>query len=133
MSKIVDMSERIATKKQREQLERYRGRIETIQRMAQCSTCHFRCAMCGLQAKSSDPAERRPPSETFGLTFCEGCSEDFEEYLAITKGKREPNLFWHNKEWVDLWSALLGYRRAITAFVGSREFKLLVEELKSDS
>jgi len=131
MSKIVDMRERIATKKQKEQLEKYRGRTETIQRMIQCSTCHFRCAMCGLQVKSGDPVER-PSRETFGLTFCEGCREDFEEYLAVTKGKREPNLFWHNKEWLDLWSALLGYRRAITAFIASREFKLLVEELKSD-
>ena len=130
MSKILDVSEKIATKKQREQLEKYRGRIETIQRVIQCSTCHFRCAMCGLEAKS-DPAES-PAPRVLGLTFCEGCREDFEEYLAVTRGKKEPSLFWHNKEWVDLWSALLDFRRAVTAFVASREFKLLVEELKTD-
>jgi len=132
MSKIVDMSERIAAKEQREQLEKYRGRVETIQKMIQCSSCHFRCAMCGLQAKGGEAAASWP-SETLGLPFCEGCREDFQEFLSITTGKKTPTLFWHNKEWLAVWSALLDYKKAISAFVASREFKLLMEELNSDS
>ena len=132
MSNIVDMRERIAAKEQKEQLEKYRGRVETIQKMIQCSSCSFRCAMCGQQAKGCETAKSRP-SDTLGLPLCEDCGEDFREFLSITRGKKAPTLFWHNKEWQGVWSALLDYRKAISAFVASREFNLLMEELNSDS
>jgi hypothetical protein len=129
MNKVIDMQEKIEGKKQKEQLDKYRGRVETIQKIVQCSSCHFRCAMCGLQVGGADPVDKTP----FRLTLCEGCKSEFEEYLAISKGKKIPNVFWHNREWLEIWTAWLSYRKAINAFTASREFKLLVEELTSGS
>jgi hypothetical protein len=129
MNKIIDMQEKIEGKKQKEQLDKYRGRVETIQKIVQCSSCHLRCAMCGLQVSVADPADKTP----FGFTLCEGCKSEFEEYVAISRAKKTPDVFWHNREWLEIWSAWLSYRKAINAFTASREFKLLVEELGGGS
>jgi len=127
MNKIIDMQEKIEDKKQKEQLEKYRGRVETIQKIVQCSACQFRCAMCGLQMSGADPSDKIRA----GLALCEGCKSEFEDYVALSKGKKSPDVFWHNREWLEIWSAWLSYRKAINAFTASREFKLLLEELGS--
>jgi hypothetical protein len=127
MNKIVDMQEKIETRKQEEQLKKYRGRVETIQKILQCSSCHFRCAMCGLQVSGDDSKPH------IGLTFCESCRSEYEEYLAISRGKKKPEVFWHNQEWLEIWRAWLTYRRAIDAFTASQEFKLLIEDMKTES
>jgi hypothetical protein len=129
MNKIIDMQKKIEGKKQKDQLEKYRGRVETIQKIVQCSSCHFKCAMCGLQVSGADPVNKTP----LALALCEGCRSEFEEYLAISKCKKTPDVFWHNREWLEIWTAWLSYRKAINAFTASREFKLLVEELTSGS
>jgi hypothetical protein len=88
--------------------------------------------MCGLRPETTEASEGSP-AKTSGLTLCEDCKAEYEEFLAISKGEKQPDVFWHNKEWLDIWSAWLNYRKAITAFVASPEFKLLVEEINSDS
>jgi NAD-dependent SIR2 family protein deacetylase len=132
MKKIVDMKERIEGKRQKEQLDRYHSRAETIRTMVQCSSCHFRCAMCGRQAERED-ASKPSRSKPLGLTLCKDCSAEFEEYLAVSRGEKEPALPWHNPQWLNIWSAWLNYRKAITDFISSPEFKMLVDEINRDS
>ena len=127
-TKIVDMQDQIQKKKEKELLEKYRGRVETVQKMIQCSSCRFRCAMCGVQVEP-----HRSVKSTPGLTFCEGCRLEFEEYQDLSKGRKQPDVFWHNAEWLNVWSSWLSYRRAVAAFMNSREFRLLMEEMKGDS
>jgi hypothetical protein len=129
MTKIVDIHDQIERKKKKDHLEKYRGRLDSIQKIIQCSSCRFRCAMCGMQVPSGEAPER-PPS---GLSFCSDCRAEFEEFLSMSKGKRPPEVFWHNQEWVEVWRAWLEYRKAISAFVASKEYRLLLEELNSDS
>jgi len=67
------------------------------------------------------------------LNLCDDCKAEFEEFVSVTKGKKTPEVFWHNQEWIEVWRAWLNYRKAISAFVASREYHLLLEELNSDS
>jgi NAD-dependent SIR2 family protein deacetylase len=129
MTKIVDIHDQLERKKKKEHLEKYRGRLDSIQKIIQCSSCRFRCAMCGAQVPPEESAERKSP----GLNFCGDCRAEFEEFVSVTKGKKPPEVFWHNQEWVEVWRAWLDYRKAISAFVASKEYTLLVEELNSDS
>ncbi|MFO7459375.1 MAG: hypothetical protein R6X07_02025 [Desulfatiglandales bacterium] len=129
MTKIVDMQHQLRKKRQKELLEKHRGRVETVQKMIQCSSCHFRCSMCGMQLEGGSGAVKSYP----GLAFCEGCRQEFDEYQNISRGKKQPEVFWHNTDWMNVWSSWLSYRRAISAFMNSREFKLLIEEMESDS
>ena len=128
MTKVVDMQHQIQKKRQKELLEKYKGRVETVQKMIQCSSCRFRCNMCGMQVEKSGEVKSSP-----GLNFCEGCRQEFEEYQDLSRGKKQSEVFWHNTEWLNVWSSWLSYRRAISAFMNSREFKLLIEEMESDS
>ena len=128
VDKIINIRERIENKRHERQLERYRMKMETIQTVAQCSSCHFRCAMCGIHLKRSDSLTNST-SPSFGFIFCEGCGEEFEDFSSISRGEKRSDVFWHNKEWMNMWSAWVNYHKAITGFIGSPEFKLLRDEL----
>ena len=129
MTKILDIHDQLEKKKKKEHLEKYRGRTDSIQKIIQCSSCRFRCAMCGVQVPSGETTHRAP----MGLNFCGDCLAEFEEFVSVTKGGTPPEVFWHNQEWIEVWRAWLDYRKAISAFVTSKEYTLLLEELNSDS
>jgi hypothetical protein len=84
--------------------------------------------MCGLHLKRTD-ASANSTSSSFGFVFCESCREEFENYLSISGGEKRPDIFWHNKEWMNMWSAWINYQKAIKGFINSPEFKLLRDEL----
>jgi hypothetical protein len=132
MNKIFHIDERRERKKERSQLERYRGKIEATQRLIQCMSCQMRCAICGHHLEGANsPADSL--SCSLGLSFCESCKGEFEEFLSISKGDKRPDVFWHNKEWINMFSAWLNYRQALNGFVNSPEFKLLVKEIETES
>jgi hypothetical protein len=128
MDNVVNMEERLAQKRQKLQLEKRQGRIGAIQKLIQCSSCLFRCALCGQHLGESDCSSKTPPAP-YGLVFCNDCGAEFEEFLAISRGEKPPEVSWHNEEWVKMWSTWLDYRRTINGFVGSPEFKSLLDEL----
>lgn len=127
MDKIVNIEERLASRKQERELEERRGRIGAIQRLIQCSSCHFRCTLCG-QHVSESGCSTEGSSPAFGFVFCDGCGAEFEEFLAVSRGEKSPEVSWHNKQWVKMWSTWLDYRQSINGFVGSPEFKSLLDE-----
>ena len=127
MDKIVNLEKRKEDRKKREQAERYRAKVVAVQKVMQCSSCHMRCAMCGFHVGDMDAPEER--STSHGLVLCGDCSKEYQDFLAVTQKKTKSEVFWHNKEWIDMWSAWVGYRRAIIAFMKSKEFKFLLEEL----
>jgi len=122
MDKIVSIRDRIESKKQKNQIAQNRQKIEAIQKVIQCSFCHFRCAMCGHHIKVTDSL----PDSSPGYAFCEQCRGEYEDFLSISRGEHS-DVFWHNKEWVNMWSSWIKYRQGMTGFINSREFKLLYE------
>ena len=128
--KIVSLAERLEDKLHKKQVERYRGKVENIQKIVQCGSCQIRCAMCGLYLKN-DEAAQNPDSTSTGLTLCESCRSEFDDFLSVSRGGQRSEVFWHNEEWIKMWSAWINYRKAMTAFVESPELKLLLEELKT--
>ena len=108
----------------------------------------FKCPFCGYRFRA-DPEEQWQVGETsimrtirgtkaelvpaehkrtVDLT-CLNCGQEFEDFLAIAKGEKRPDIFWHNKEWLTMWSAWLDYRESIGDFVDSAEFKRILEEI----
>ena len=132
MEKIVNLKDRIENKRQREQIERYRGKIKSIQKVIQCASCHFRCAMCGLHSRPQERPESSD-SESLEFTLCESCRREYDEFISITRGEKKAEVFWHNREWLKMWSAWLSYRKSVDHFMDSSELKLLLEELNSPS
>ena len=128
MDKIVDICDRIESKKQLKEAEKHRGKLEAIQKLIQCSSCHFRCAMCGHHVDATEASDDSPPV-SIGFSLCPTCKGEFENFQSITEEGKASDVSWHNEEWVNMWSAWLNYRRAITGFINSPEFKMLMEEL----
>ena len=127
MDKVINIQKRIESQKQKRQLKRYRQRIEAIRKIAQCSSCHFRCAMCGQYLNMAD-SESSPDLSGHEYVFCDNCGEEFEDFLASSRGDKTRQVFWHNKEWKNMWSAWLRYQQTITGFLNSSECRLLQEE-----
>lgn len=124
MDKIVDLKDRIDRQKQRKVFERDREKFEPILKVIQCSSCNFRCAMCGVHI--NDPEQARDSLRSLGHSFCESCRMEFEDYLTVIRGEGS-NIFWHNKEWIRMWASWVEHRHAIKAFMNSPEFRLLSE------
>lgn len=128
MKNIISIRERIEIKKQKEQIEHHRRKATAIQKVVQCPSCQLSCAMCGHHLSVAEASS--DSSITSKHTLCESCRDEFKDYLAISIGNNLPKVFWHNKEWKNMWSAWLNYRQAIAGFMNSDEYKLLVEELE---
>jgi hypothetical protein len=131
MGKIFNLQDRILRKGHRETLKAYQERAVSIRKVIHCSSCHQRCAMCGTQLQTTD-TWRRPVLSAPGIIFCEGCREEFDDYIAISRGEKEPNVFWHNQAWLDMWAAWLRYKKTVSHFIDTPEFGFLMEELDTE-
>lgn len=126
--KIVSLGDRIRNKKLLEEKEKNQGKVETIRSIVQCASCHMKCAMCGLHLDRPDmSSESRLLS--LGLVFCKSCGDEYKDFMANIEGEKGTKLFWHNKEWLDMWSAWLSYRKSVKAFINSPEFQLLLNDI----
>ena len=127
MEKVVDLKDLIESANKRKQTEKYRGKIQSALKVMQCASCRFRCAMCGLYREIDESSKK--PASALEFAFCETCQEEFDDYLAQSKGEKRSEVLWHNKDWENMWTAWLNYRRSIFCFRNSHEFKLLLKEL----
>lgn len=127
MNKILNITGRLEDKKRKQQVELYQYKVETIQRIVQCASCHFKCAMCGHHLNTTD-SSCPPVLSPYGLNLCENCHAEFEDFLEMSKRNKASDIFWHNEEWVKLWAAWTEFHRAIEEFRNSAEFERLTKE-----
>jgi len=125
MEKVLDITDRLEDKRRKKQIETYRDKFEAVQRILQCSACHFKCSMCGRQMKG--PELSNPPSPTLAdSNLCKSCRSEFEDFLKISEeGQNGTNIFWHNKEWMGFWSSWLEHQKSMVRFRNSINFNRL--------
>ena len=128
MEKVLNITARLEDKRRKEQVEVYRDKFEAVQRVLQCSACHFKCAMCGRQTERPDSSDSLPstPIET---SLCKSCRAEFEAFKKISKeGHDEHDIFWHNDEWIELWACWLDYQHSLERFRNSFDFNRLTDK-----
>jgi hypothetical protein len=127
MEKVLSITARLEDKRRKQQVEAYRDKFEAVQRVLQCSSCHFKCAMCGCHTKG-DESSSLPSTDSIESTLCESCRSEFEAFQEIsTEGRTEPDMFWRNNEWIELWARWLDYQHSINKFRNSFDFKQLTD------
>ena len=127
MEKVLSITARLKDKKRKEQVEEYRDRFETIQRVLQCSACQYKCAMCNRHIDRSD-SSNSPLSSPTEFSLCESCRSEFEAFMQTSQERQvEPDVFWHNNEWVELWTCWINYQRSINNFRNSFDFNKMTE------
>ena len=127
MEKVLSITARLEDRRRKQQVEEYRDKFEAVQRILQCSSCHFKCAMCGCHTKGAESSS--PTSaDSIESTLCESCRSEFEAFQTIsTAGRTKPDMFWRNNEWVELWARWLDYQHSISKFRNSFDFKQLTD------
>ena len=81
--------------------------------------------MCGTNAEKpeSSNSEKKVHPE---FSLCESCGAEFEDYMKISEKKGQPHdIFWHNKEWFEMWYCWVGYQRSLNKFRQSFNIKQL--------
>ncbi len=123
MKKILNITDRLEDRKRAEQIETYRNKFESVQRLLQCSGCHFKCSMCGHHVERS-ATTLSPTANEFNL--CGNCLSEFEDFLNIPhRDNQKEEIFWHTEEWVELWSSWMKFQRALNGFKASINLKQL--------
>jgi len=125
MENVLSITGRIEDKKRQKQITSNRDKFDAVQRLLQCGSCRFKCAMCGRhaeEAKSSNSQKKLHPE----FSLCESCGAEFEDYIKISEKKGKPqDIFWHNREWLELWSCWVAYQRSLNKFRKSFNMKQL--------
>ena len=74
----------------------------------------------------SDEAPKLP------YRFCEGCLEEYLDYINRLKGIDNPDFYWHNPAWMEGWNLWINYQGAMDRYLKSPEFKRLIKEMQED-
>jgi hypothetical protein len=131
MTKVLNIEDRLEEKKRKQEVYDQRHKLGTLQRVVQCASCHFRCAMCGYHIEAAD-SPNPDASSSAGFHLCESCRAEFEDFLKMKNADKGSHIPWHNNEWKKMWSAWLEYQQAIRRFRNSEEYKQATELLPID-
>ncbi|UCF91216.1 MAG: hypothetical protein JSW39_23545 [Desulfobacterales bacterium] len=106
-------------------------KILAVQRVFQCTHCAFKCEKCGMQI-NRDPqsSDSRGQSLRVPYHFCEGCAEEYLDYIEHLKGEGDSDCYWHNEAWRDAWRKWIDYQSGVDRYLKSKEFLQLLQELK---
>lgn len=116
-------------KKAADLLKRKRLAVETLLR---CSCGSSACEKCGAPIAPGCPkvSEADPISLRVPYRFCDSCSEEYIDYIERLQGKGDPDCYWRNEAWIEIWTHWIHYRGAMDRHFKSKEFLRLVKELK---
>ncbi|RLB21778.1 MAG: hypothetical protein DRG76_08285, partial [Deltaproteobacteria bacterium] len=101
MTKVFRLTDRLETKKKKEQAETYRNKLKAIQRTVRCAFCNLKCSMCG-QYLSKEEVAHSLFSSSDGFNLCESCGSEFEDFIRISTNHTSSGMFWHKEAWLKL-------------------------------
>ena len=107
-------------------------KVLAVQKVLQCTRCALKCEKCGTQISEAQlrraTAESRPKQP---YRFCEGCLDEYLDYIERLKGRGDEQCYWHNDIWLEGWRLWIDYQGTVDRYLKSKEFKQLVKELQS--
>ena len=131
VSNIIQLDDKLKHTKEKKAEIIKKRKILAVQKVFQCTQCAFKCEKCGTQIQPDEPGKQRFVDDLrTPFRFCESCTEEYIDYTERLKGKGNPEYYWHNDIWLELWRKWIGYQRVIDGYLKSKEFRQLLEELK---
>jgi hypothetical protein len=127
MANIIDLAEKKKLEQARRLSQDRSRRMNLVLQVFQCSKCALKCTKCGgqLEARTTEP---QSPSTPYRL--CESCFEEYEEFLERLHSRGNPEFYFYNQEWMDVWKAWMNYQDALNRYGLSEGFQKLVEDMK---
>ena len=105
-------------------------KIQAVQKVFQCTHCAFKCEKCGTQMDHEVHEGSGGHNPRVPYRFCIGCAEEYIDYIERLKNRGDPDCYWHNDAWMDLWKAWIDYQSCLDRYLKSKEFGQLMQELK---
>jgi hypothetical protein len=105
-------------------------KILAAQKVFHCTHCASKCAKCGTQITLDQLAKEKDDTWRIPYRFCSSCSEEYINYIEQLKGGGNPEYYWQNDAWRDLWKKWIEYQGAVDRYLKSKEFIQLLHELK---
>lgn len=106
-------------------------KLMAVQRVFQCIHCAFKCEKCGAQIQAGQQSKKNDSHNLrIPYRFCEGCSEEYIDFIDRLNGKGDPDCFWHNDTWLDAWKKWIDYQSTVDRYLKSKEFIQLIKEIK---
>lgn len=130
MADVISLNEKIECAKAQEAATWKRQKLQAIQRMLQCTHCSAKCTKCGAHLTVGAVRSTQNCSVRVPYRFCETCREEYTQYIELLAGGKNPDCYWHNHEWMDMWGRWIEYQGAVDQFLRSKEFIRLVKELE---
>jgi hypothetical protein len=125
---IVKFDECKETGKKRHKQE-WIKKLTAMRKIFECTKCALKCSLCGTQV---DIAQTSSHAKGVPYRFCMSCEEEFRHFLDRTKGLSGKDLYWHNREWMEMWRTWMHYQDAMRTYENSREFKRLLNDLRRE-
>ena len=133
MADIITIDDKLQlSKNKKNELERKR-KIQTVQKMFQCTRCASKCEKCGTQLGMDHHCQKEYRDLRVPYRFCDACSEEYIEYIQRLQGKGNPSRYWHNDAWLEVWGKWIEYQNTIESYLKSKEFVQLLHELRPSS
>jgi Pyruvate/2-oxoacid:ferredoxin oxidoreductase delta subunit len=131
VANIIELDKKLKhTKEKKAEIIRKR-KILAVQKIFQCMHCAFKCEKCGTQIQPDEHGQQRVISDLrVPYRFCESCAEEYIDFIERLKGRGDPEYYWHNDIWLEMWRKWIDYQGAIDTYLKSKEFRQLLEELK---
>jgi len=131
VSNIIQLDQKLQHTKEKKAEIIKKRKILAVQKVFQCTHCAFKCEKCGTQIDPGDRGQQKLAGDLrVPYRFCESCSEEYVDYIERLKGKGNPECYWHNDIWLELWRKWIDYQGIVDRYLKSKEFKQLLEELK---
>jgi len=131
MAQIISLQDKIAQEKEKEN-ELFRQRkIQAVGQILQCTRCGLKCEKCGTHLDGETMPEESESDLRVPYRFCNGCRDEYVDYIQRLQGRGDPRCFWHDQRWLTAWAKWIDYRGALDHYMQSKPFKRLLAELRA--
>lgn len=131
MADIISIDKKLDLAKDKKAALIRRRKVLAVQKVFQCTHCSMKCEKCGTQIEHDPEAGKKVRRNLrVPYNFCQGCSEEYLEYIARLKGGGDVDCYWHNESWMDAWAKWIEYQSSVDRYIKSKEFKKLLDELR---
>ena len=109
-----------------------RRKQRAVDHLVRRSCCAVECEKCGLPVTGACAGEcgGKKRDHRIPYQFCDDCREEFIDYIERLKGRGDPDCYWRNEAWLEVWSTWINHRAALDRHARSKEFARLLQEIK---
>ena len=130
MADVIPLDRKLQLAKEKKDAIIRMQKIKAVQKAFQCSRCALRCEKCGSQIEQAEPQIPADNSREVPYRFCQNCLEAYLDFIGKLQGKGNPDYYWHNEAWLNVWDKWVGYQNAIDQYLKTKEFLQLLNELQ---